>query len=353
MLSNLKLKKLLKRIGESLGWALLLVGLVLVGWILGSRLRIDRVEKLTPRQAAPAQGRWLFAHDVNVYLQEFGAPQGKPLVLVHGTGAWSGTWGSNIPAMVQAGYRVIAIDLPPFGFSERVNAMDYSRRAQAKRILAVIENLNIASATLLGHSFGGGPASEAVMLNSSRISHLVLVDAAIGLNTDTPKKCEPPKLPANVLGWRPLRTALISSTGTNPLFSEFLLRKFVARKEVVTAARTAIYQAPFVTHDFTASLGDWVWQFAMGCEEQISATPAGFKSVTIPVSLVWGDEDTITPLAQAQQLHQLLSRSRLTVLRAVGHIPQIENVALFNTTVIEVLDNLPMSGFDPANSSKN
>jgi pimeloyl-ACP methyl ester carboxylesterase len=345
--------KLLKRIGKSLGWTLLILSLIVVGWVFGSRLRIERVEKFSPRQAAPATGNWLHAHDVNVYLQEFGSSQGKPLVLVHGTGAWSGTWGSNIPAMVQAGYRVIAIDLPPFGFSERANAIDYSRKAQAKRILAVIENLRIDSATLLGHSFGGGPAAEAVMLDGRRISHLVLVDAAIGLQTETQKKCESPVLPASVLGWRPLRTALISSIGTNPLFSEFLLRKFVARKEVVTPARTEIYQKPFVTHDFTASLGDWVWQFAMGCEDQISATPAGFESITTPVSLVWGDEDTITPLAQAQRLHQLASKSRLTVLKGVGHIPQIENVALFNASIVDVLNNPPAAATNSSSSIKN
>jgi pimeloyl-ACP methyl ester carboxylesterase len=348
-----KPRKLLRYLGRSFGWVLFLLCLIAIGWILGSRLRIERVEKFTPRQAAPANGRWVYAHDVNVYLQEFGPPQGKPLVLVHGTGAWSGTWGSNIPAMVQAGYHVIAIDLPPFGFSERVQAMDYSRKAQAKRILAVIENLKITSATLLGHSFGGGPAAEAVMLDSRRISHLVLVDAAIGLQTTPSKKCEPPSLPVSLLGWRPLRTALISSAGTNPLFSEYLLRKFVARKEVVTAERTAIYQAPFVTHDFTASLGDWAWQFATGCEEQSSATQAGFKSISIPVSLVWGDEDTITPMAQAQQLHQLISVSRLTVLKAVGHIPQIENVVLFNTSIIEVLNNQPSLILNASQTIKN
>lgn len=333
--------KLIIRIIKWIGWSLLLLISVIVVWVLGSRLRIDHIERLTQKEAAPSNGRWIIAHDVNMYLQEFGSPEGKPLVLVHGTGAWSGTWNSNIPAMVQAGYRVIAIDLPPFGFSEHAPIVDYSRKAQAKRILSTIENLNLASVTLLGHSFGGGPAAEAVMMDSKRISHLILVDAAIGLHTDAPKQCETPAIPIRLIGWRPLRTALISAGGTNPLFSEFWLRQFVARKEVVTPTRTAIYQAPFATHDFTASLGDWAWQFATGCEDPISATAQGFKNLEVPVTLIWGDEDTITPLAQGQQLQKLIARSRLMVLNAVGHIPQIENITLFNKHVVEALDNPP------------
>jgi pimeloyl-ACP methyl ester carboxylesterase len=337
----LKSSTLFKSIVKSVAWLVLLLSLLVVGCVAGYRLRLERVEKIVVRDAAPAQGRWVFAHDVNIYMQEFGLPKGKALVLVHGTGAWSGTWGSNVPALVQAGFRVIAIDLPPFGFTERAQNLDYSRSSQAKRILAVIESLGIESVTLLGHSFGGGPAAEAAMIDGRRIAHLVLVDAAIGLKSDGVQNCEPPKLPLSILGWRPLRTTLLSAVGTNPLLSEFWLRQFVARKEVVTQQRTAIYQEPFVTQDFTASLGDWAWQFAAGCEEPKSATPIGFKNLPMPVSLVWGDEDTITPIDQGQRLHQLIGRSRLTVLNKVGHIPQIEDVALFNTQIVEVLNSLP------------
>lgn len=82
-----------KRVAVGAAWALLFLTLVVAGCTAGYRLCIEAVEKLSPREAAPANGRWILAHDVNVYVQEFGLPQGKPLVLVHGTGAWSGTWG--------------------------------------------------------------------------------------------------------------------------------------------------------------------------------------------------------------------------------------------------------------------
>lgn len=294
------------------------------------------VEDQSPREAAPRQGRWLHAHDVDIYVQEFGDPAAPPLLLTHGTGAWSATWDQNVHALAAAGYRVIAMDLPPFGFSTRPVSRDYSRAAQARRIIGLVDALKLGPVTLLGHSYGGGPAAEAAMLQPDRVRHLMLVDAAIGLVT-RPVPAPNRGLVASVVQIRPVRTALIATAGTQPLFSEFWLRQFVARKEVVTPARTAIYRQPFVLHGFTASLGDWAAQFAGEHGASLSERPEGFRQLKIPLTLVWGKEDSITPLAQAETIQQLVPGTRLVVLPGVGHIPQIEDPALFNQRMAEVL----------------
>ncbi|WP_411884995.1 alpha/beta hydrolase [Polaromonas sp. YR568] len=168
--------------------------------------------------------------------------------------------------------------------------------------------------------------------------HLILVDAAIGL-VENPAPVKSGGVVAGLFGIRPLRTALIATVGTQPLFSEFWLRKFVARKEVVTPSRTAIYREPFVLDGFTASLGDWAVQFAGESGKSLSERPEGFRKLPIPLTLVWGQEDTITPLPQAQVLQRLAAGSRLLVLPGVGHIPQIEDPALFNARMTEILQH--------------
>lgn len=310
--------------------------LLLVLWVMLSWLRAAGVENRTAQQAAPAQGRWLRANDVDMYVQEFGDPLAPPLVITHGTGAWSGTWDQNVQAMAKAGYRVIAVDLPPFGYSTRPVSRDYSRIAQARRVVGLIDSLKLGSVTLLGHSYGGGPAAEAAMLAPDRVRHLILLDAAIGL-VENPA---PPNggIATALLGIRPLRTAIVATLFTQPLFGEFWLRKFVARKEVVTAARTAIYQEPFVVNGFSEGLGDWAAQFASENGKSQSETPNGFRTLAMPLTLVWGEDDSITPLSQAKMLKQLTQNSRLFVLPGVGHIPQIENPALFNLELNKFLN---------------
>lgn len=241
---------------KRLAW--LVLGLLLLLFtvlVLESWARALWAEDQLPRQAAPAQGRWVNAHDVELYVQEFGDATAPPLLLVHGTGAWSGTWVSNVQAMAQAGYRVIAVDLPPFGFSSRPGNRDYSRPAQAQRILALIDAFTFGPVTLLGHSYGGGPAAEAAMRGPDRVRHLILLDAAIGLADGAVPRIVDEGWAAWLLDLRPLRTALLATVGTQPLISEFWLRQFVARKEAVTPERTAIYQKPFVLRGFTESMG--------------------------------------------------------------------------------------------------
>ncbi len=318
-----------------MGWIVLGLLLVLVALVFASWARALWVEDKTPRQAAPAQGRWVAAHDVELYVQEYGDPAAPPLLLVHGTGAWSGTWISNVDALVGAGYRVIAVDLPPFGYSSRPASRDYSRPAQARRLLALIDALQRGPVTVLGHSYGGGPAAEAAMRGPDRVRQLILLDAAIGLSDAEP--AEVPGWLAGPLGVRPLRTALLATVGTQPLFSDFWLGQFVARKEAVTLQRTAIYQQPFVLRGYTKSLGDWAYQFALHDGPALSHRSDGFRQLQVPLHLVWGELDTITPLAQAQQLQRLVPQATLTVLPGVGHIPQIEDVELFNLRLSTIL----------------
>jgi len=335
------LRRTLSGIGRGLLGLIALVALLLTITLTYAELRRASQETRPRTQAAPPGGRWVRAHDVDIHLREWGEAGGRTLLLVHGTGAWSGTWIGNVAAMAAAGFRVVAMDLPPFGFSGLPVNADYGRQTQARRILAVIAQLGPESVTLLGHSFGGGPATEAAMLDPRRIEHLVLVDAAIGLRAGPEQDCELPAGLATVLAWRGLRTGLVAAVGTEPALSQFWLRQFVARQEVVTTERTAIYQQPFSGSNFSAGLGDWAYQFAASCETPASTLPKNFRALAIPVSLVWGALDSITPVEQAQQLRALLPRSRLTLLPGVGHIPQIEDAAQFNREIAKVLVAAP------------
>jgi pimeloyl-ACP methyl ester carboxylesterase len=311
-----------------------LVATLLVAMLSWGRLLVT--ERKDPLSAIDT-GRWVQAGDVKMHIQEYGSPSSPTLVLVHGTGAWSQTWVSNADAMVAAGYHVVAVDLPPFGFSTRPENVDYSRHAQARRIVSLVDELKAGPVTLLGHSYGGGPAAEAAMMAPDRIKHLILLDAAIGMREEPMAKPAPPGLVAKLFGMRTLRTTLIALVGTQPVFSQALLKTFVFRKEVVTAKRTAIYQEPFKVKGFSASLGDWAFQFASENGSNASETKAGFAALQMPLTLIWGEEDTITPLAQAKAIQEAKPGSKLVILKRVGHIPQIEDVDQFNEAIQLVL----------------
>jgi len=66
--------------------------------------------------------------------------------------------------LAEAGYRCIALDIPPFGYSERPSTPAYDNADQAKRIVALMDSLGIEHAILLGHSFGGGTTMEIALM---------------------------------------------------------------------------------------------------------------------------------------------------------------------------------------------
>ena len=314
--------------------------LAAAGWALGNGLRMLAAEDQAYDHAGPGRGRWLLAHDVKLHITEQGAEDAPRLVLVAGTGAWAGTWAGNIEAMVRAGWHVVTIDLPPFGFSARPLNHNYTRDAQAKRLLAAIRSLKVGPVVLLGHSYGGGPAAEAAMLEPGLVRHLILVDAAIGLRAPNDSSCDVSDWVDTLLAWRPLRTLAVANTATQPMFTPYVLGQFVARKEAVTPERIALYREPLKVQGTSAAIGDWAYQFSTSCELARSQSSAGFADLKLGLTLLWGELDTITPVRQARDLVSMKPGSPLVVIKGAGHIPQIEDPAQFNLRLGEVLDKL-------------
>lgn len=301
------------------------------------RLQAHLHESRGRQEAAPPEGAFVKAADVEVYVQVAGPAEGKAVLLVHGFGAWSGTWRDTILALAAAGYRVIAVDLPPFGFSERPPARTYATAEQARRILGVLDALQVREAVFVGHSFGGRPTMEAAFIAPQRVRALVLVCAALGL--DSPA-AEAGGLAQAALAVRPLRNVLLAATGMNPLLSRRLLGSFVADPAKLTDERIAIYRLPTSQQGSTDALGDWVMANFISPAPSLAADAAAYGGVRVPALVLWGDRDTVTPLPQGENLAKRIPGSKLVVLKGIGHIPQIEDTAAFNAELLAFLASL-------------
>ena len=264
------------------------------------------------------------------------------LLLVHGTGAWSGTWFELPPALAAAGWRVVAVDLPPFGFSAangRPGELDYSRTAQADRLLRLIASLaDAGEVTLVGHSFGAGPALEAAMRSPSRLRRLVLVNPALGLGPAGEARPAPgSRLGGMALGRRDVRSTLISGSRTYPDFTARLSQLRSHRQGGGDARARCRLSVPMrgSTSAPTSATG---YTFASaGCEPAASLDPlklTAWAANAPPVVLLWGSEDTVTPLAQARALLRWMPGAILVELPGLGHIPHIEDPAAFATALL-------------------
>ena len=318
---------LLRWSGNTLLALVLLIVLVIVSFRMSASIRETR----TRAELAPSWGHLVPTSSGGVFVQEHGPANGIPVVLFHGTAAWSELWRHTITPLAAAGFHVIALDLPPFGFSDRPGG--YTRQDQAARVNDVLIHLKAAPAIIVGHSFGAGAATELVMRYPDRARALVLVDAALGLTaapSDAPWMIQPK--------W--IREVLVSLTITNPVATQALLEFLIAKKERALPEFVAILQRPTTQRDSTPDIADWLHYFLGTDRNAVSADRDAYARTKLPTAVLWGNQDTITPIDQAADLLTLLPQASLTVLPGLGHIPQIEDPALFNDALLKSLGNL-------------
>ena len=87
-------------------------------------------------------------------------------------------------------------------------------------------------------------------------------------------------------------------------------------------------------------IADWLLYFAGSDVSAQSADLAAYTRLKIPVAMLWGEKDSVTPVEQAHDLQQRLPQATLTVLSGVGHIPQIEGPDAFNAALLEAIRHL-------------
>ncbi|MEI9412551.1 hypothetical protein [Mesorhizobium salmacidum] len=105
----------MRRLIRIVGWlALTLVVLVIVA-LVGFRGAAAFRETLSPREAAPAGVLFATVDGLKMHYQVWGPPDGPPLLLFHGTASWAETYRDIAAPLGEQGFRVIAVDMPPFG----------------------------------------------------------------------------------------------------------------------------------------------------------------------------------------------------------------------------------------------
>lgn len=309
----------MKQILRYASFALMIIVILAVALPLGFRLAAAWRES-TPVLSDKAATTSVRAGDAQLAYREWGDRNDPPVILIHGTLAWSQTWEVIAPQIAAAGFHVIAPDLPPFGFSQRPDNADYGRKAQAARILALADRLGLANFDLIGHSFGGGATIEAAFTAPARVNGLTLLDVALGWDN---AGSGPPLGP--LLAIRPVRTALMAATLANPLMTGMGLRDFVADDSIITEARIDLYRQPLSVEGTSAAVGDWFVSGLFADETGArSAERARYATFAPPVLIIWGRDDTVTPLVQGEYLKSLFQDAAFAVLPSVNHIPHVE-----------------------------
>ena len=229
--------------------------------------------------------------------------KGKSLLLLHG---WGDSAQGLAPFIQQLSktYHVTALDLPGFGGSEAPQ-QTWGLTDYAEFVRAFVNKINLHTDVLVGHSNGGAIAIRALTGGLSA-SQLVLV-ASAGIRGEYKGRLKALRLVTKA-----------GKLATAPLPKRI---KHALRRKVYKTVGSDMLVAEHLQETFKRVVQDDVREEA--------------SRLTLPVLLVYGDQDASTPLRYGQILHDAIKHSRLQVIAGADHWLPTQNTAELCKTITE------------------
>lgn len=259
---------------------------------------------------------------VKLYFEDHGS--GDPIVLIHCWPLSSRVWEAQVPALVDAGYRVIAYDRRGFGWSSQPwGGYDYDTLAADLR--ALLEHLDVRAATLVGYSMGGGEVARYIARHGTdRVAKVVLAATALPYRYKADDNPDGDADDALIAQFEDLvkqdRLAFLADfvqSWFGPGQSGEARRNY--------AFQIAAFASPKATVDCVASISRTDFR-------------ADLRKVTVPTLLIHGDADVGVPWElTSKRAHDLIEGSELVVIEGAPHGLVLTHAEQFNQALLDFL----------------
>lgn len=269
------------------------------------------------------------------------AGSGPALLLIHGIGDSSDGWEPLMAQLAQR-FTVIAPDLLGHGRSAKPRA-DYSVAAYANGMRDLLDVLDIDTATVIGHSLGGGVAAQFGYQYPERCERLVLV-ASGGVGPEVTPILRLASLPGADLAMIPMqlptsKLALHLVMQGLRLAGTDLGRDADELHRVIGGLPDAAARGAFSRT--LRSVVDWRGQV-------VTMRDRAYLTDEVPVLLVWGAHDGIIPVRHAELAAAAMPSARLEVFDEAGHFPHHADPERFIECVVEFIDSTEPATHVPA-----
>jgi pimeloyl-ACP methyl ester carboxylesterase len=276
--------------------------------------------------AYPAFGQFLTVEGLRIHYIDVG--QGPVVVLVHGANGNIRDWTFSMVDRLKDRYRVIAIDRPGHGYSQRPNSDGANPATQARLIAGVLDQLGINRYVLAGHSWGGAVVTAWGLQRPEQVAGMMVLAGATYSWNGGP--------------------GLLYTLGASPLGG---VVNAVARSYVSGDRAASMVSEVFKPNAMPAGYADYIGvelalrpdTFIWNAEDIkrlsdfLAVQSQRYVELTMPMEVIHGDADkTVLFDIHSVPLAATAPNARLTKLAGVGHMPH--HVA--QGTVIDALDRL-------------
>jgi pimeloyl-ACP methyl ester carboxylesterase len=254
-----------------------------------------------------------------VYYEDNGSAE-RTVILIHGWGMSLRMWDGNLPALLQAGYRVVALDHRGCGQSDK-DFDDMSISAIAGDVTALVQTLGLSRVALNGWSLGGAVAVEAAASPDTRCAALVLTCGA------TPAYLQKPDYPHG---------------GTEEALAETLEAMAADRANFLRGLSEGV-----CARETSEATIQWMWQIFMDASPLAARSLAELgpldqrstlASLQLPILSFVGGCDQIVDPAVCRSVADYHDNTQIVEFEAAGHAPQLEEPAGYQEALTAFLN---------------
>ncbi|MFI5694577.1 alpha/beta fold hydrolase [Kribbella sp. NPDC051586] len=252
-----------------------------------------------------------------VYVVHSGSRQASPVLLIHGSGASGACWAPMVPALART-HHVVTIDLPGLGQSAPVTSYDIP--AQAARVAAMIDALEVGPMIVVGHSSGGYVATSLAEQRPELVQAMTLISAGPRMEALLPQPALIRALSGPPLGrltWA-LRSDNLIRKGINATCAT----KVDLPDDLIADLRDLPYR------DFVEVLrcnGEYITE---------RSVPERLAKLDVRLLVIFGAADPRWDPASAQD-YAVVPGARIEILPGIGHIAPLEAPAATARLLLE------------------
>lgn len=251
------------------------------------------------------------------------------ILLIHGLGGSTFSFRNNVTALSEAGYNVIAVDLPAFGYSDRKRKIDHSQDNRGRLLWLLIDEIEKKAGIegkwiLTGHSMGASTTIAMANQNAEKVAALGFIDGAVtgGERNNLLFKIPP------VRQWM-----------------KVILKNFVVNQKNVTDFLASAYgKAPsdsdvegyYKPYTIKGTFGAWI-DF-LSSAKNINIEDLADKD--IPIIVLWGQDDEWVSVDTIDAITDTATDTYVYIFEGEGHCPN-ETSPYFNEKMIELLNQIP------------
>ncbi len=255
-----------------------------------------------------------------LHVRDDGPKTAPAVIMLHGFGASLHTWEPWARTLSRT-HRVLRLDLPGSGLSPPDPENDYRDIRVIALLLRLMDQKDIAQATLIGNSIGGRIAWRTAAEHPGRVDKLVLIApdgfASPGFDYDKPYDV-------------PALMSLMRHVLPKPLLRHNLAQSYGDRSALTDATVDRYYDLMLAPGSRQALL-DRLGQTVLTDPRPV------LKTIATPVLLLWGEKDALIPVGNAQDYLDHLPDARLASFPHLGHVPHEEAP---EKTLLPVIDFL-------------